>query len=95
VGVLAVHHDLAGAPIDVVQRQRGDFSDAHAEPAEEQEHGEIAATEHGRLVARVQQTPHLIGLESFRQRRQSPARRGRDRVGQRARHVPIGVQEPQ
>jgi hypothetical protein len=61
----AMHHDLAGSPIDVVERKLGDFGRPQAETDQHGQDREVAAAIQGAVVAGCQKAPDLIGIQSF------------------------------
>ena len=48
---LAVHRDLAGSPIDVLDPQCGDLTATKADPDQQRQHGAIATTDRGPEIA--------------------------------------------
>jgi hypothetical protein len=48
---LAMHPELAGAPVDVLQRQGGDLADTQPEPNEHRQDRKVAASADGAPVA--------------------------------------------
>ena len=70
---LAAHADRAHAPVDVVEPEPGDFAAPKAEPDQQGQDRQIAATNGGVDIAGREQAPHLIGLEPLGQTGQPTA----------------------
>jgi hypothetical protein len=66
---LAAHNQLAGAPVDVFQREGGDLPGAQPQPRQDGQDRQIPESDHGRPVARVQQRVESAGLQALRQPR--------------------------
>ena len=78
----AAHGDLAAAPVDVVQAQRGDLTDPQAQAQQHRQDRQIPAAGRGALVATGQQRPHLLVVQRHGQAGQRPPGRRGHRRGQ-------------
>jgi hypothetical protein len=81
----AMHHDLAGSPIDIVERKVGDFGRPQAEADQHGQDREVAAAIPRAAVAGCQKAPDLVGIQSLGQPGQSPTSDRWHCGGQRAR----------
>src|ERR687895_1122883 len=59
---LAADQQLACAPVDVLKPQRGDLSDAQAQPRQQQQDREVAAPDRGRPIAAARRSPRRAPL---------------------------------
>ncbi len=63
---LAVHNDLAGTPLQVVETQRRHFGGAQAETGQRGDDREVAAPAESPAIASGEQAPDVVGLEAGR-----------------------------
>lgn len=64
---LAMHADRSGAPVDVVQPEPGDLAAPQAEPDQQSQDRQIAASNGGVGITGRKQTLDLIGLKPLGQ----------------------------
>ena len=88
--VLAAHADRARAPVDVVEPEPGDFTAPQAEPNQQGQDRQIAATDGSIGIARSEKASHLIGLEPLGQPGHSAAQDRRHGRDERAPREPFG-----
>jgi len=91
---LAVNHDLARPPIDVVERQRGDLAATQPQSGQQHQDRVIAAPGRCRPITTVKQPRHLPDRQRAREILPPPRDR-RHRLGERLGDQPVHVQEPQ
>ena len=92
---LARDPELPGAPVDVLDPERGDLAGTQPQPGEHHQHRVVPAPASTSAIARVKQRLQLLRLKRARQPRQPPRRRRRHRVSQRAGDQTAEMQEPQ
>jgi hypothetical protein len=92
---LAMNRQLAGPPIDVIQRHGRDLARPQPEPREQHQDREITTAHTGSAIAAGEQPRDLLALKPARQRAQPPARDARDRGHQRHRHPARHMQKHQ
>ena len=85
---LAHHDDLAAAPVDVLQAQRGHLTRAQPQPGQQRQDRQVTPPDRGSGVARGQQHPGLLGRQVLRQPGQFPVGGSGHRAHQR------GVRSP-
>ena len=68
----AMHDDLTGSPIDIIERKRGNFASPQAETDQHGQDREVAAAVPSAAVAGRQKTPNLVRIQSPGQSGQSP-----------------------
>ena len=93
--VLAMHHELSGAPVDVLNDRRATSPARNPSRASVISIAKSRRRDRRRPVTRGQQTRDLLGLQALRQRHQPPPARRRHRVIKRPLDVTLGMQEPQ
>ena len=81
---LAAHTDRASAPIDIAEPEPGDLAAPQAEPNQQGQDRQIAATDSSVGIASCKQTAHLIGIERLGQTGQPTTKHLRYGVGQRS-----------
>jgi hypothetical protein len=66
-GSLAMHREQPGAPVDVLQPQRGDLPGAQPEPQHHHDHRVVATPGRAAPIAGAQQRPRLRRANALRQ----------------------------
>ena len=89
------HGDLAAAPVDVLQPQRGHLTGAEPQPGQQRQDRPVTLSDRGSGVAGAQQHRGLFGRQVLRQPGQFPVGGGGHRAHQRGVDHPAQVQEPQ
>jgi hypothetical protein len=64
---LAVDHELAGPPVDVIKRQAGDLAAAQPEPQQQDDQRIIASPQRPTAIAGVQQRSRIAPGDPARQ----------------------------
>jgi hypothetical protein len=77
------HNDLAGSPIDILERKLGDFGRPQAETDQHAQDREVAAAVPSAAVAGHQKALDLVRVQSLGQSRQSPTSHRWHCTGQR------------
>ncbi|MET4037355.1 hypothetical protein ABMB68_008839 [Bradyrhizobium sp. RT4a] len=60
---LGANEYLAGAPVDIIERERRDLVGPQAELGQQQQNGVVASPHHRLSVASVESLPYLIGRQ--------------------------------
>ena len=92
---LAAHEQITGPPVEIVELQAGDLDRAQPQPGEQHQHRVIPRAVKRRAVTAGQQRLDIGLRHRRRDRRLSPPRDPRHRLGQRPLREPADVQEPQ
>lgn len=91
----AVHHQLAGPPVDVIQQQAGHLVPAQPKSHQHDNHGVVPSPQRGASIARTEQRADLRRGDPLRQRRAAPAGHSKRRLRQITVHHPLEEAEPQ
>nr|WP_245283393.1 hypothetical protein [Bradyrhizobium sp. WSM2793] len=73
LAALGANEYLAGAPIDIIERERRDLVGPQAEFGQQQQNGVVAPSHHRLSVATVESLPHLCGRQIGRQSCELPS----------------------
>ena len=73
LSALGANEYLAGAPVDIIERERRDLVCPQAELGQQQQNGVVAPPHHRLSVATVESLPHLSGRQIGRQSCELPS----------------------
>lgn len=90
LSALGANEYLAGAPVDIIERERRDFVGPQAELGQQQQNGVVAPSHHRLSVATVESLPHLCGRQIGLQSCELPSPHRWNAIRQGARSAPDG-----